>query len=249
MREPTPMPPPVLICDADPERRAHLIDNLTADGLTVSAASRIEDARSKLAACGPRALVLGPLAASADAMMLLRELRAEQPPMSVEPALPVLCLGRGGDELAELRALRAGADDWLALPLRYPVLHARLLALLRRCEERARLGTVRIGRLELNNAQRSVRVDGRPVSLSKQEFGLLCRLAADPTRVFTKTELLRDVWGYPENARSRTIDSHACRLRRKLATPDGPSYVDNVWGVGYRLLSPVEAPERNGSAA
>ena len=72
---------------------------------------------------------------------------------------------------------------------------------------------------------------------SGKEFELLARLAEDPQRVFPKQELLRDVWGFRSpSARTRTLDSHASRLRRKLGTAGGGPYVLNVWGVGYRLL-------------
>ncbi len=82
---------------------------------------------------------------------------------------------------------------------------------------------------------------GRRVALSQKEFALLKALAASPTRVFTKEELLRDVWGFRSMGATRTLDSHACRLRQKLGTA-GDRFVVNVWGVGYRLIDgPVEA--------
>ena len=67
--------------------------------------------------------------------------------------------------------------------------------------------------------------------------------------MFSKAELLRDVWGYHRESRTRTLDSHACRLRNKLAAAGARRHVVNVWGVGYRLLDPVTAPERNGAAS
>jgi DNA-binding response OmpR family regulator len=79
-----------------------------------------------------------------------------------------------------------------------------------------------------------VRLRGVPVAVSAKEFSLLHALAADPTRVFSKAELLRDVWGYISAGNSRTVDAHACRLRRKLSR-GGRAYVVNVRGVGYRL--------------
>ena len=81
---------------------------------------------------------------------------------------------------------------------------------------------------------RAVRLRGAPVALSAKEFSLLHMLASDPTRVFSKAELLRDVWGYMASGNSRTVDAHACRLRRKLSGA-GRRYVVNVRGVGYRL--------------
>jgi DNA-binding response OmpR family regulator len=78
-------------------------------------------------------------------------------------------------------------------------------------------------------------MDGSSVTLSKKEFALLRALAADPTRVFTREELLRSVWGFRTLGATRTLDSHACRLRRKLNV-GGARFVINVWGVGYRLI-------------
>ena len=84
-------------------------------------------------------------------------------------------------------------------------------------------------------ARRAVCVGAREVRLANKEFELLRALASDPQRVFTKQELLRDVWGFRSLARTRTLDSHASRLRRKL-DPEHGRFVQNVWGVGYRLL-------------
>ena len=83
-------------------------------------------------------------------------------------------------------------------------------------------------------------MSGRPVTLANKEFALLRALAAEPTRVFTKEELLRDVWGFRSMGRTRTLDSHASRLRRKL-DPEAGRYVVNCWGVGYRLIDAPEA--------
>lgn len=87
----------------------------------------------------------------------------------------------------------------------------------------------------LDPLRRKVMVGGREVALAKKEFSLLRVLAGDPTRVFAKEELLEAVWGYRSPARTRTLDSHASRLRRKL-DPERSRYVVNCWGVGYRLI-------------
>ncbi len=116
----------------------------------------------------------------------------------------------------------------------YPELRARIGAVLRRggTGARARAGWARSS---IDPARREVRVGEREVQLSNKEFSLLRALAADPTRVFSKEELLRDVWGYRSLGRTRTLDSHASRLRRKL-DPEHGRYVVNCWGVGYRLI-------------
>ncbi len=107
-------------------------------------------------------------------------------------------------------------------------------AVLRRRVGRRR-GPIRVGDLIVDPVTRRVRVGGREVRLANKEFALLNALASEPHRVFTKDELLRDVWGFRSQGRTRTLDSHASRLRRKL-DPDSARYVFNCWGVGYRLL-------------
>jgi DNA-binding response OmpR family regulator len=91
------------------------------------------------------------------------------------------------------------------------------------------------GPVRIDLGDRRVTVDERAVELSAVEDRLQCHLAGEPTRVFTREELMRDVWGYRSMGRTRTLDSHACRLRAKLSS-DTHRLVINVWGVGYRLM-------------
>jgi DNA-binding response OmpR family regulator len=99
-------------------------------------------------------------------------------------------------------------------------------------------GRVRIGSLEIDPIGRRVWLHGEELMLSNKEFALLRALSADPTRVFTREELLRGVWGFRALGATRTLDSHAFRLRRKL-NRNGDRYLVNVWGVGYRLVDGV----------
>jgi DNA-binding response OmpR family regulator len=105
---------------------------------------------------------------------------------------------------------------------------------LRRSRERRGQGVLQVGELRIDPIGREVLLGERKIELSAKEFALLRTLAAEPTRVFTKEELLRDVWGFKLMGSTRTLDSHASRLRRKLV-PSGRRWVINVWGVGYRL--------------
>ena len=125
-------------------------------------------------------------------------------------------------------------------PFVYDELVARMRAVLRRTSgpRHARL-TVRD--LEIDLAARIVTVAGEHVQLSAKEYELLVALAEDPERVFKKEDLLRDVWGFRSLGRTRTFDSHASRLRCKLAQAGAEDCVLNVWGVGYRLLAEEEA--------
>jgi DNA-binding response OmpR family regulator len=137
-------------------------------------------------------------------------------------------------EADRVRGFAEGADDYVVKPFHYPEVAARIRAVLRRRDSR-REGPRRVGDIFIDPSRREVKVGSRRISLANKEFSLLRALAAEPTRVFTKEELLRDVWGFRSMGRTRTLDSHASRLRRKL-DPESGSYVVNVWGIGYRLI-------------
>jgi DNA-binding response OmpR family regulator len=150
--------------------------------------------------------------------------------------VPVIVLGDpDSDSVDCVRALERGCDDFVPRPFAYEELLARIRAVLRRAAPPEH-EVVRAGPIEVDSATRRVTVSGQPAALAGKEYELLLKLMTDPQRVFTKEELLRDVWGFRSLGRTRTLDSHASRLRRKLQdAADGP-FVLNVWGVGYRLL-------------
>jgi DNA-binding response OmpR family regulator len=153
--------------------------------------------------------------------------------------VPVIVLGSKEAMVNDrVRAFRMGCDDYVARPFHYDELVERMRAVLRR----SGLASVPLvaGSLSIDRRARVVTLSGRRVDLSQKEYELLVRLASDPERVFTKAELLRDVWGFPAHSRTRTLDAHASRLRRKLRAADETAlFVDNEWGVGYRLLGPL----------
>jgi len=150
--------------------------------------------------------------------------------------VPVIVLGEPEcDAVDRVRALERGCDDFLVRPFAYEELLARIRAVLRRTSP-APHEVRRAGPITADLATRSVTVGALPVSLAGKEYELLLKLMTDPTRVFTKEQLLREVWGFRSLGRTRTLDSHASRLRRKLAAAGAGSLVVNVWGVGYRLM-------------
>jgi DNA-binding response OmpR family regulator len=155
------------------------------------------------------------------------------------PQVPTIVLGTGdADAFDRVRAFRKGVDDWVDPPFHYEELVERIRAVLRRTapEEPSAL---EVGSLRIDLRTRRVTLSGRRVLLSQKEYELLVQLARDPERVFTKDELLETVWGYPPDVRTRTLDSHASRLRRKLAAIDpAQCLVVNVWGIGYQLWEP-----------
>lgn len=148
--------------------------------------------------------------------------------------VPIIVLGRAdSDPVDRVRAFDGGCDDYIARPFHYEELLARIRAVLRRVAPPADERVV-VGDLLIDRAARRVTVGGVPVALAAKEYELLVKLAGEPSRVFTKEQLLREVWGFRSLGRTRTLDSHASRLRRKLATAGG-DFVRNVWGVGYSL--------------
>lgn len=140
-----------------------------------------------------------------------------------------------------LRAFEAGADDVLRAPFVYAELLVRVRALLRRPATEAP-PAIRYGPLTIDTATQTVSYGTRCVELRRREYALLLHLAHEPTRVFTKAELLQGVWGYPSDDKSRTLDSHASRLRRRLAEAGATGWVSSTWGVGYRLAPHLHPP-------
>ena len=227
-------PPRILIVEDDERTAAFLADNLRADGFTPVIASGAGEAVRQVEVRAP-ALVLLDLALEdgPHGLAVLDRIRSADGSASrIDPALPVIVLtGRSGEQ-DRVRGLSRGADDYVVKPFFYAELIARVRAVLRRCEARRGEGALRVGELYVDPEERVVRLRGEAVQLSLKEFALLHALARQPTRVFPKAELLRDVWGYLSIGTSRTVDAHACRLRKKL----GPRYVVSVRGVGYRLV-------------
>ena len=223
----------ILLVEADTATAAFLCDQLTADDYAPVVVSSVEGARQSAAELVPGLLLLGEPAEPHGALALLAEVRAGRWPF--DPWLPALVLSASVQEIDVLRAFRYGADDVVSKAAGYPELRARIAALLRRSAEHRAGRIVRVAGLEIDTRARSVRLEGEPVALTQREYSLLVHLAADPERVFTKDELLNAVWGHRSFAATRTLDSHACRLREKLARSGDRAWVINVWGVGYAL--------------
>lgn len=201
----------LLLAETEPSARSFLARHLSHDGFEV-VTELGEGRRVDLALVG-----------SPTGCRTLRERAGD---------VPVIVVAPEGDRVDKMRALQDGADDVVTDPFDYEELLWRIRAVLRRSSRAPR--TLIVGDLRIDPVTRRVTLAGAIVELAAKEFELLLALAAEPTRVFTKAELLRDVWGFRSpTARTRTLDSHACRLRRKLAPGE---FVVNVWGVGYKLV-------------
>jgi DNA-binding response OmpR family regulator len=225
----------VLVVEDDEVTRAFLLDNLAADGFRVAGAAGAGEGLRAIEVRQPALVVLDLALEDGSGLALLDRVRTSDGLASrIDPELPVIVLsGRAGDA-DRVRSFARGADDHLCKPFLYAELLARVRAVLRRAEGRRARGVIRVGELTLDPSTRAVRLAGRRIELAAKEFALLQALAQQPTRVYGKQELLRDVWGYLSIGNTRTLDAHACRLRKKLRSPGRP-WVVNVRGVGYKL--------------
>jgi len=219
----------LLLAEPEPTTRGYLERQLANDGFHVlqaafggEALALAERARPDLVLCSE--------------LDLCARLRKGEPGRTWNRGVPVIVLGpEGADAVDRIRAFHRGADDYLHRPVVYDELLARIRAVLRRTSPPA-VEIVEVGDLTIDRLARVVAVRGEPVHLAGKEFELLSALADEPHRVFTKDELLRDVWGYRSFTRTRTLDSHVSRLRQKLDRGAEARFVVNVWGVGYKLV-------------
>ena len=158
--------------------------------------------------------------------------------------VPVIIISARDDDADMVRALDAGADDYVVKPFGIEQVEARLRAVLRRSGSAVIEGPLVVGGLRIDPRKRLVNLDGMPIDLSRKEFDLLLALAQRPGEVITKRELLADVWRQSYGGGDRTVDVHLSWLRRKLGeTAANPRYLHSVRGVGVRLAAPETSPD------
>ena len=209
----------VLIAEPQPDVRGFLERHLAQDGFDVVGTEDRDAALELALRAHPDLVLLG----DANAVESFR-------------GVPVIVIGgEDSDAVDRVRAFARGCDDFVARPFVYDELVARINAVLRRARP-AQPDRLQAGSICVERSTRRVTVRGLRVDLAAKEYELLFKLAGEPHRVFTKEELLREVWGFRSLGRTRTLDSHASRLRRKLQAVDPGPFVINVWRVGYRLL-------------
>ncbi len=224
--------PRVLVVDDEPQIVRGLKIILRGAGYAVEAAETKADALAALAARPPDALVLDLVLPDGQGVDVCREVRTWS-------RLPIVVLSAVGDEREKVRALDAGADDYITKPFGTDELLARLRAVLRRSGDGGSSPVIEVGELVIDLTDRSVSRAGEPIHLTRIEFELLRVLAQHHGRLVTHRQLLQEVWGPEYGAETHYLRVHVAHIRSKLEPdPSRPTYLITEPGVGYRLRDP-----------
>ena len=223
------MPQTILVIEDEATIAAAVTARLEKEGFEVLVAGDGLEGIERFRTGSPDLVVLDLMLPGMDGLEVCRRIQAER-------YVPVLMLTARNDETDILVGLGVGADDYVTKPFSPRELVARVKTLLRRVERAAAAPpqTIRAGDIEIDTGRRLVQKGGTPLHLTPIEFELLQRFAGRPGFVFTRDQLLNDVWGYDDPAGGRTVDTHVASLRRKL----GSEVIRTVHGVGYALEVP-----------
>jgi DNA-binding response OmpR family regulator len=221
----------VLVVDDEPIVRDVVARYLERDGHRIIAAADGDEARGLIAREEPNLVVLDVmLPGDTDGLDLCRWIRSTSD-------LAVILLTARGDETDRIVGLELGADDYVTKPFSPRELASRVRTVLRRAQPAAPpRERVELGRLVVDAQRHEARRDGELLRLTAKEFDLLWFLASNPSRVFSRDQLMQRVWGYAAALDTGTVTVHIRRLREKLEDdPSRPELLETVWGVGYRL--------------
>jgi two-component system, OmpR family, KDP operon response regulator KdpE len=220
----------ILVCDDEPQILRALRVILRDAGYEAVTAARGEEALDRAAVKPPAAAILDLMLPDIDGVEVTKRLREWS-------EMPIIVLSAVGEEEEKVRALAAGADDYVTKPFGPPELIARLEAALRRAKPEGEEPTIVAEGLEIDLGARSVRRDGEPVHLTPTEFSLLRELARNRGRLMTHRALLVEVWGIEYADDFQVLRTHVANLRRKIEPPEGRRYIHTDPGVGYRFAA------------
>ena len=220
----------VLVCDDEPQILRALRVILRDAGYEAVSAAGGEEALDLASVKPPAAAILDLMLPDLDGIEVTKRLREWS-------EMPIIVLSAVGEEEAKVRALAAGADDYVTKPFGPPELIARLEAALRRAKPEASEPTIVADGLEIDLVARAVRRDGEAVHLTPTEFELLRALAQNRGRLMTHSSLLVDIWGPGYADDLQVLRAHVANLRRKIEPPEGPRYIRTDPGVGYRFAA------------
>ncbi len=225
----------ILVVDDEQDIVDLISYNLGKEGYKVSTASNGNQAVELASAVKPDLVILDIMMPGMDGFEVCRTLRQNSGTASVA----IMFLTAKSGEIDQILGLELGADDYIQKPISPRVLIARVKTILRRGTETVRTETIaapeilRIGALEINRQNYTIRIDGKETFFPKKEFELLAFLAANSGKVFTRDALLRRIWGETVYVIDRTVDVHISKIREKLGPYSG--WIETVKGVGYRF--------------
>lgn len=223
--------PRVLVVDDDTDLAEMLGIVLRSEGMDPVFCYNGKDAVPAFRRESPELVLLDLMLPGLDGLAVCRALRAES-------TVPIVMLTARGDTLDIVEGLQAGADDYIVKPFKPKELVARIEARLRRLE-RSTSDVLTIGDVVVDVGGHAVTRGGEPISVTPLEFDLLATLAARPGFVFSREQLLADVWGYQHAGDTRLVNVHVQRLRGKVEIdPESPEVIITVRGVGYRAGPP-----------
>lgn len=234
----------ILVVDDERTVREVVRRYLELEGFAVTEAETGPQALSLLQTHTPDLIVLDIMLPGVDGFSITRKLRnpTEYAPLSIEGDIPIILLTARSNEVDRVAGFEVGADDYVVKPFSPRELVARVKAVLRRSASAAgdTESPVEFDKLYLDPRSRSVSVDKEPVTLTAKEFDLLWFLVRHPRQVFTRQQLLDHVWGYEFYGDESTVTVHVRRLREKIENDPGkPTYIQTVWGVGYKFEAPL----------
>ncbi|MGF1665850.1 MAG: response regulator transcription factor [Acidimicrobiia bacterium] len=220
----------ILVIDDEPRVREVVVTYLEREGFKILEAADAETARRHLAGPEPDLVILDIMFPGASGLDLLHELRRTS-------ATPVILLTARAEEADRVLGLELGADDYVVKPFSPRELVARVRSVLRRSNPVPLSQSIDFDGLTVDVAAREVSVDGHSVELTAKEFDLLAFMASNPRQVFSRTQLLEQVWdSSPEWQDPATVTVHVRRVRHKIETdPTQPRWLQTAWGVGYRF--------------
>jgi DNA-binding response OmpR family regulator len=222
----------ILVIEDDPAIRSAVQRTMADRGHAVAIASSGMSGLEHVLVERPDVVLLDLGLPDVDGLTMISMIRAAS-------TVPIIVITARDDDATIVKALDAGADDYVVKPFGADQVSARIRALLRRGVSQAANEPIRVGDLVIDERSRTVHLAGEPVELARKEFDLLLALAQRPGEVVTKRELLADVWRQAYGGSDRTVDVHLSWLRRKLGeTAADPHYLISVRGVGVRLVDP-----------
>lgn len=224
----------ILVVDDEERMRTLVRAYFEKEGFAVEEAANGEEAIKKTAQKAYDLIVLDLMLPRVDGWSVCRKIREKS-------TVPIIMLTARGEEEERLLGFDLGADDYVVKPFSPRELVARARALLRRTTSSTENPEMlQIGYLTIDPAGRSVTVQGERLALTPKEFDLLYHLARHPGRVFSREQLLEQVWGYDFYGDLRTVDTHVKTLREKISRSRGlPDYIQTVWGIGYKFEAPA----------